>query len=167
MATKTLITEEEYLRTGFEGPDREYKDGELLERGMPTYLHGLIQLRLGALFLGLMKSHNLYPSSEARHRVRPGLVRIPDVAVHLGMPVEGHPNIAPYVAIEILSPDDRMTEVKQKLREYRSFGAAHVWVVDPDDQDLYVYDSDGLHQVRSLQIPEFGINFTPAQIFEV
>jgi Uma2 family endonuclease len=166
MATKTLITEEKYLRTSFEGPDCEYKDGEVLERGMPTYLHGLIQLRLGALFLALMKSHNLYPSSEARHRVRPGLVRIPDVAVHLGMPVEAHPDSAPYVAIEILSPDDRMGDLVQKLREYRSFGAAHVWAVDPDDQTLYVYDSDGLHQVRSLQIPEFGINFSSAQIFE-
>jgi len=167
MATKTLITEEEYLRTSFEGPDREYKDGEVVERGMPTYLHGLIQLQLGALFLPLRKSHNLYPSSEARHRVRPGLVRIPDVAVHLGMPASAHPDTSPYIAIEILSPDDRVTELKQKLREYRSFGAAHVWVVDPDDQALYVYDSDGLHQVRSLQIPEFGINFTAEQIFEV
>ena len=89
------------------------------------------------------------------------------MAVRQGMPKEDCPDTPPYVAIKILSPDDRMGDVTQKLREYRSFGVAHVWVVDPVNQELYGYDSDGLHQVRFLQIPEFGINFTSAQIFEV
>lgn len=31
----------------------------MVARGVPTYLHGLIQLRLGALFLPSMQSHNL------------------------------------------------------------------------------------------------------------
>jgi hypothetical protein len=30
------ITEEEYLRTSYDGLDREYRDGQLLERGEPT-----------------------------------------------------------------------------------------------------------------------------------
>ncbi|GEM_PF-3952619 len=59
-----------------------------------------------------------------------------------------------------------MGEVIQKLREYRSFGAAQVWAVEPDGQALYGYDSVGLHQVRSLQIPELEIHFISAQIFE-
>ncbi len=166
MATGTLISEDEYLRSSYEGPEPEYRDGELIDRGMPTYLHGMIQMVLGALFLPYRKSHDLWPASEARHRVRPGLVRIPDVAVQQGKPAMSHPDHPPYVAIEVLSPDDRMGDVTAKLREYRDFGVAHSWVVDPVAQALYVFDSDGLHQVRSLQIPEFGINFTPEQIFE-
>jgi Uma2 family endonuclease len=166
MATGTLISEDEYLRTSYEGPDPEYRDGELVDRGMPTYLHGMIQAVLASLFLPYRKSNDLWPSTEARHRVRSGLVRIPDVAVQRGKPTMSHPDHPPYVAIEVLSPDDRMGDVTSKLREYRDFGVPHAWVVDPVSQALYVYDSDGLHQVRSLQIPEFGINFTPEQIFE-
>ena len=166
MATKTLITEEEYLRTSFEGLDREYCHGEVVERTMPTFLPGVVQGMLYALFLAYRKSHGLVPSTEARHNLGNGLIRISDVAVRQGMPKKDCPDTPSYVAIEILSPDDRMGDITQKLREYRSFGVPHVWVVDPVSQELYVYDSDGLHQVRSLQIPEFGINFTPAQIFE-
>ena len=60
-----------------------------------------------------------------------------------------------------------MTAVAGKMRDYSDFGVAHAWVVDPELQALYVFGSDGLHQVRSLPIPEFGINLTPQQIFEV
>jgi len=167
MATQTLISEDEYLHAIFEGSEPEFRDGEIVERGMPTYLHGMLQVVLAALFLPYRRSHDLWPSTEARHRIRPGLIRIPDVAVHQGKPSMPHPDYPPYVAIEVLSPDDRMTEVALKMREYRNFGIAHAWVVDPELQALYVFDSDGLHQVRSLQISEFGINFTPEQIFEV
>jgi Uma2 family endonuclease len=166
MATKALVTESEYLETSFSGLDREYCRGEVIERTMPTYLHGVVQGMLYALFLAYRKSHGLVPSTEARHRLADGVIRIPDVAVHQGMPAQPCPDTPPYVAIEVLSPEDRMGDVTAKLREYRDFGVPHAWVVDPVAQALYVYDSDGLHQVRSLQIPEFGINFTPEQIFE-
>ncbi len=166
MATGTLVSEDEYLRTSYEGPEPYFRDGELIDRGKPTYLHGMIQLVLGALFLPYRKSHDLWPASEVRHRFRPGRVRLQDVAVQQGKPALSHPDHPPYVAIEVFSPDDRMGDVTAKLREYRDFGVAHAWVADPVAQALYVFDSDGLHQVRSLQIPEFGINFTPEQIFE-
>lgn len=166
MATKALLTEEEYLETSFDGLDREYCHGEVVERTMPTYLHGVVQGMLYALFLAYRKSHNLVPSTEARHRLAEGLIRIPDVAVHQGMPQKACPDTPPYVVIEVLSPDDRVGDVMQKLREYRAFGVAHVWAVDPEGRTLYVYGVDGWHEVRSLQIPEFGINFTPEQIFE-
>ena len=39
------------------------------------------------------------------------------------------PTIPPFVAIEILSPDDRMTDVRNKLAEYRAWGVTHVWLV--------------------------------------
>ena len=167
MAIQTLVSEDEYLHASFEGSEPEFRDGEILDRGMPTSSHGLIQAVMAALFMQFRKTHSLWPLTETRHRVRPGLVRIPDVAVHQGKPTMPHPDYPPYVAIEVLSPDDRMTEVAGKMREYRDFGVAHAWVVDPELQALYVFDSDGLHQVRSLQIPEFGINLTPQAIFEV
>ncbi len=144
----------------------EFRDGALLERGDPTFLHGMIQAQLGSCFL-LLRQHGFRPAISASHILRPGLIRIPDVAVHQGMPTMPHPDCPPYVAIKVLSADDRMTAIVGKMREYRDFGVAHAWVVDPELQALYVFDPDGLHQVLSLQIPEFGITLTPQQIFEV
>jgi Uma2 family endonuclease len=143
MAINAAISEAEYLSAVFEGLDREYRHGEVVERTIPTYLHGVIQGMLYALFLAYRKSHNLLPSTGARHRLADGLIRIPDVAVHQGMPREACPNTPPFVAIEVLSPDDRVSDVMQKLKEYRDFGVAHIWAVDPENRTLFVYDEEG------------------------
>ena len=39
MSTKSAVGIEEYLRTSFEGLDREYVDGEIVERPLPDQLH--------------------------------------------------------------------------------------------------------------------------------
>jgi Uma2 family endonuclease len=54
---------------------------------------------------------------------------------------EGFLNIAPEIVVEIMSPDDRWSEVKQKLKEYFSIGVKLVWVADPGDRTVYAYRS--------------------------
>ena len=71
----------------------------------------------------------------------------------------------PLIAIEILSTDDRLTAVREKLQEYRTWGVGHVWLVDPHSQRLYTCDT-GLTEVKSLVAHELGIELTPDQIFE-
>ncbi|MCP6756852.1 Uma2 family endonuclease, partial [Klebsiella pneumoniae] len=71
----------------------------------------------------------------------------------------------PFIAIEILSLDDRMTEVRGKLEEYRAWGVPHVWLVDPHSRRLYTCD-EGLHEVESLRVPELDLVVTPADAFE-
>jgi Uma2 family endonuclease len=53
MGAKTAIPAGEYLHTSFPDVDREYRDGELVERTMPDYLHERTQLLLGICFLRL------------------------------------------------------------------------------------------------------------------
>ena len=53
MAAHTQISLEEYLRTSFEGPDREFLDGEIVERNVGDYWHGKVQACLAALFRSL------------------------------------------------------------------------------------------------------------------
>lgn len=50
-------------------------------------------------------------------------------------------NVAPELIIEVMSPDDRWSEVKQKLREYFDIGVIQVWVADPADKTISVYRS--------------------------
>jgi Uma2 family endonuclease len=68
------------------------------------------------------------------------------------------------IAIEILSPDDRLTEVREKLEEYRRWGVPHVWLVDPHSRRLYVCTT-GLCEVSSFHVPEFELQIHPADIF--
>ena len=56
MATKPLVSAEEYLRTSFDGPDREYVDGEIVERNVGENQHSKAQGRLIEVFYELRKT---------------------------------------------------------------------------------------------------------------
>jgi Uma2 family endonuclease len=165
MGTKAALPVEEYLHTAFPDLDKEYRDGVLVERSLPDYLHSKTQGLLIALFVALRKAFPVFVCPELRVRVRPGLIRIPDVSVYYpNEPQEPVPTIPPFVAIEILSPDDRMTDVRAKFAEYRAWGVTHVWLVDPHSKRMYTCDAE-LVEVSVLRITELGVELRPADIF--
>ena len=166
MGIKAALPVEEYLRTAFPDLDKEYRDGELVERSLPDYLHSKTQGLLIALFVALRKTFPVFVCPELRVQVRPGLIRIPDVSVYYpNEPQERVPASPSFVAIEILSPDDRMTDVRNKLAEYRAWGVSHVWLVDPHSKRMYTCEAE-LVEVSTLKIPELGIEVRSADIFE-
>lgn len=157
---------EEYLRTSFPNLDREYRDGEIVERSLPDYQHGRAQLRLGSFFDRLQRQLSLFACTETRMRVAANRFMIPDVAVFSPEPpATAIPDKAPLIVIEILSPDDRLTEVREKLEEYRRWGVPHVWLVDPHSQRLYACEP-GLSEVSSFHLRDFDIEIGPADIFD-
>jgi Uma2 family endonuclease len=161
MASQLQIAPAEYLSTSFEGPDREYVRGEIIERSMPTYPHGKTQALLGSKFVHLRESHHLFPCSETRMRLAPDLYRIPDVAVFAGTePDEEVPSRPPLLVIEIVSPDDRYSEVQEKLAEYQQWGVPHIWVVDPNRRTLATYNAGALLPVSSLTLPGYPLEIS-------
>jgi Uma2 family endonuclease len=165
MGARTVLSVEEYLHTSFPDTDREYRDGDLVERSLPDILHGRTQMLLGAFFESSRKRLSVYACSETRMKLRQGLFRIPDVAVFWPTLPSGVPETPPLIAIEILSPDDRFPEVREKLEEYRAWGVKHVWLVDPHSRRMYTCDA-GLAEVPSLRVEELGVELTAADIFE-
>src|SRR5579863_9103653 len=108
MASRLQVSPGEYLSTSFEGADREYVRGEIVERGMPDNPHSETQGELIHRFRLLRDSHRLFARPELRLRLAADLYRIPDVSVFAGdKPGERVPSHPPLVAIEIMSPDDR------------------------------------------------------------
>jgi Uma2 family endonuclease len=164
MGAKTAISVEKYLQTSFPDLDREYRGGELVERSLPDYLHGKTQFLLLMFFGALRGKFPLFPCPETRMKLRPEVFLIPDVAVFYGSEPGLVPETPPLVAIEILSPDDRMTAVRAKLQEYRTWGVPHVWLVDPHERILYTCDA-GLTEVETLRIPELDFEIGPSQVF--
>jgi len=135
MSTKLLMDVEEYLKTSFEGPDCEYLDGEVVERNMGEIPHGDVQGTLYALLRRLRSKLGIRVIPEIRIQIRSRRYRVADLAVwrtdNIGT---GIPTAPPFLVVDILSPEDRMTRMVPKIQEYLSIGVEYVWVVDPQDK---------------------------------
>jgi Uma2 family endonuclease len=166
MGTKAALSVEEYLHTSFPNLDKEYREGELVDRSLPDLLHSTTQAFIIAFFMAIRKTLLVFPCPELRLKLRSGLYLIPDVSVfHPAKPSAPVPDTPPFIAIEILSKEDRLSKVREKLEEYRAWGVAHVWLVDPYSKRLYTCE-DGLKEVAALSVPELGIEVHPPDLFE-
>jgi Uma2 family endonuclease len=166
MGTRAALSVEEYLHTSFPGLDKEYRDGELVERTLPDYLHSKTQGLLVGFFALLRRTLHVFVCPELRLKIRPNRYLIPDVSIfHGAEPTVRVPDKPPLVVIEILSADDRFPAVREKLEEYRNWGVKHVWLVDPHSKTMYTFDPL-LTEVPTLRIPELGLEVTPADVFE-
>ncbi len=165
VATKTQITAEQYLRMTFEH-DAEFVHGEIVERSMPDYVHATIEALLAFMFGRLRQSHALLVCCELRLKLAPEVYRIPDVTVIAGKrPQSNVPDQPPLVTIEILSKDDRHSDLMQKLEEYRVWGVPNIWVIDPSTQRFSIYTELGLQNVSSLTLANYPFQLAPADLF--
>ena len=114
----------------------------------------------------MSRKTDIFTVVEVRQKVTPTRYRIPDIAVLEGEPEEEVPSIAPLLAIEILSPDDRIGYVVPKLEEYVRWGVRSIWVVDPEDRKLFTYGKAGLHEVSELSLSQYEIVLTKKDVFE-
>ncbi len=166
MASKTLVPVEEYLHISFDGPDREYVDGEIIERHLGSKRHSKAQRRVIRFFESLSDRHSLHLFPEMRVKISSTRYRVPDVAVYFGSePEEEVPSIPPSLVVEIVSEDDRYIEIVRKLAEFHEWGVKYIWLADPSTRALSVYDSARLHDVSSFELPEFGVTLSPGEIF--
>ncbi len=166
MPVKAALSEDEYLRTSFPGADRDFRDGEILERSMPGYGHSKAAMNLGGFFWRLKTVLPVFVAPELRLKLGPGRYRIPDVSVFWpDEPSQSVPDRAPLIAIEVLSPDDSFSEVAAKLAEYWNWGVRHVWLADPDARALYTFDG-ALRQVDRFDVSELGLTIGPPGIFD-
>ena len=131
MSVGTLMAVEDYLRTSFD-PDCDFIDGEVFERNGGKRKHSYAQAQVTIWFGQCGAAERLQPLTELRLRVAAGRVRIPDVVVaETPIPDEEVFTFPPYLCIEIMSPDDTMTAMQDRIDDYLAFGVPNVWVIDP------------------------------------
>lgn len=140
MATTTKLTLEQFLEREETEPASEYEDGEVTQKAMPSIGHGWVQRLLAfALTLYLRANPGRYAGSEVRCIFGPRGHRrayVPDSifisAERRGSwKLDGPFRAAPDLAIEILSPGDRMSRVLRKIRFSLENGVRQVWLIDP------------------------------------
>ncbi len=168
MAAATQISVDEYLKTTYR-PDRDYVDGEVLERNLGERDHSQPQALLAAYFLFRRGEWRLWALTEQRVQVTPHRFRIPDVCVlRMDAPYEQIVTTPPLICIEILSKDDSFASIIDRLDDYVSMGVPNVWVIDPHKRRAYTYSAAGTMEAVNgeLRVADTNISVPLTSIFE-
>ncbi len=147
MKTAALVPVEEYLRTTYD-PDCDYVDGEVLERNLGELEQSDLQSEFVHYFRVHKRTWKAYAFVEQRVQVAKTRFRVPDVCVMVGeKPRDQIFRTPPFICIEVLSPEDRMARVQEKIEDYLKFGVRYVWLINPENRRVWVYTRAGCTEV--------------------
>ncbi|MGB8132428.1 MAG: Uma2 family endonuclease [Candidatus Angelobacter sp.] len=159
MSSITSISVSEYLHSSY-SPDRDFVDGRVEERNVGEHDHAAVQAALILWFGQRQDEWNIEVLPEQRIRISATKFRVPDIClVSLDQPVEQILTKPPLACIEILSPEDTLRRMQERIDDYRQFGVPNIWVLDPATQRGYDCQSSGF-----LDATEFSIAGTPIRL---
>jgi Uma2 family endonuclease len=160
----SYIPVEVYLHSSYE-PDAEYVDGEIENRPMGEYDHASWQQAIQRWFLQHEQIWNVRVRPELRIQVSSTRYRVPDVTVlDRNRPIEQIVTHPPVAVVEILSPEDSMMRMTQKLGEYAAMGIPHIWVIDPVSKQTWRFRDNQLNLFSTFGAPGELIHFDLAEI---
>ncbi len=168
MSSATLISVQEYLSTTYR-PDRDFVDGELRERNLGELEHSLLQGATFAWFWTRQREWNVLPLVEQRIQVAPTRFRVPDVTVlRSDQPLEPIITTPPLILIEVLSKDDSLRSIRERVDDYLNFGVRHVWILDPASKRAYVCSPTGFQEPEQgmLAVPNTPIRLLLSELFD-
>ncbi len=159
MATKTLLSVEEFLRLP-EPVDAHYElvEGELVTVSPGMFRHNHVRdtvLFLLKLFLQERKLGTVV--SEQSFHLFANTIRVPDLAfVRTGrnLPLDELPEGAPDLAVEVISPSNTPREIDQRVSDYFSAGCKRVWLVYPEHREVYIHGLAGVSRRRGDELLE-------------
>ena len=141
-----FVSIEEYLNTSYR-PDCEYIDGIIEERNLGEYQHSVMQAFFVTLFSVNKNAWNARVFPEYRVQVSSTRFRVPDVTVvRLNSPRQNILRTSPLLIIEILSPEDTLKRLQQRVSDYLNFGVEHIWIIDPYSFRAFLADDRGFHE---------------------
>jgi Uma2 family endonuclease len=137
MNTAALMPVDEYLRLT-EKPYREYMDGVIHSKPMPTKFHSALEFML----VLMLRKLGLEAFQELTVRLSPTKYLVPDV---VAAPViqSPYPTEPVLLCCEILSTEDRLGAMLSKCEEYHAWGVPFSWVIDPIKRTAWEYHSAG------------------------
>jgi Uma2 family endonuclease len=159
---------EEYLATSYR-PDCDYVDGEIEERNLGEKEHSILQRAFVFLFLTNQKSWSVEVFPELRVQVSPTRYRVPDITVvQTGVSWERILRKPALLFVEILSPEDRLSKVRERVDDYLKLGTEHIWIIDPELRKGYVCSRRGFQEPENgeLDIPGTPIRVVLSELFE-
>ena len=150
MATATHKLTLQEFESQYADTDRSYEfwDGEAVPKGMPTWIHGLLQAILTQLF----REAGLRAGGEVELRIDPNRRPKPDVIamVRTNKPLERYPTEGLDYVVEIVSEDDNYSHLKDKCRSYEAWNFGHIIVVDPSDRSVVEWKHGAMLPVTEI-----------------
>lgn len=163
---KKLITAEEFWLL----PEHAYAeliDGKVVERMRPGGVHGNISSAINYFLRGWVLQSGAGTVRQESGFIlgrSPNKVRGPDVyfVSKNKVPAEGIPEkfweVAPDLAVEVISPSDTVEVIKEKLEDYFGAGTSEVWLVYPKAKQVEACSPSGVTKVfresDTLQAPD-------------
>lgn len=146
-----MATEQDVLKAeSHTGRVCELIDGVLVEKTM-GYQESLIAVEIIYLLKVFLKEHDLgiVLGADGTLRIFPHQVRVPDVCFiswnrfpDRKLPTEPIPDLAPDIAIEVLSKGNTEQEMQRKLHDYFTAGVRLVWYIHPDTRSAVSYTAE-------------------------
>lgn len=151
----SVITDDELMLISSANPELRFErnaDGTLVTMPPTGGISGNRELKAGAYLLAWVETHDLGEafSSNTGFRLANSAVKSPDAAfVAKGrLPQDWRQredrfiDLAPDFAIEIRSKTDSLSGLQAKMQEYIANGVKLGWLIDPQNQQAFVYRSD-------------------------
>jgi Uma2 family endonuclease len=168
MGAGTRISMGAYLSTSY-SPDREFRDGVLVERNVGDNAQSLLQAALAAYFYRRRKAWQIQVLTALRIKVRGGWYSVPDVCAY-SLPdlTDRYPSTLPLLWMEILSDDDTMSEVRNKASELIACGVPWVWIIDQHTLESELHSKNSVQQVpeKTLRLPGTPIEILLQAVLE-
>ena len=141
-------------------PEKEYEivNGQPEEKDMAGARHSRIGTRLIGRLQPFVEANALGEvyGPDATFRIGRNQ-RLPDVSFVAAarIPEEGDPEgiweIAPDLAVEVVSPNDVWEKLHGKVLEYFAAGVKQVWLISPEYKNVFVFDSPTQTTILSEQ----------------
>lgn len=140
---------EEFLAMPDTKPASEYFNGEVIQKPMPKGKHSILQVELASAINQKAKPHKLGLALTELRCTFAGRSIVPDIAVIRweNLPRDEDGEIAdrfnrhPDWVIEILSPEQPMTLVMEKILFCLQHGTELGWLIDPQTKSITVFQS--------------------------
>lgn len=146
---QTLLTGEDLFKMG-EIEWVELVRGEIVHMSPTGYVHGRVENNIAFALETFARRHKLGQIMTGEVGIytarQPDTTRAADIAYISNermrqVKSSSYLDVAPELIVEVTSPDDRWSDVMEKLGEYFAIGVQAVWVADPQTHSVYVYRS--------------------------
>ena len=151
VTTTRLMTAEELLNMPDDGFRYELVRGELRKRPLAGQNHGRYASNIGLSLGGHAKTNRLGKSyiadtgyilaTDPDHVLAPDFAFISNERLREIGESDGFAQGAPDVAVEVISPNDRYTEVEEKVEDWLNAGCRAVIIVNPRRRTVNLHRS--------------------------
>ncbi|MDJ0599453.1 MAG: Uma2 family endonuclease [Crocosphaera sp.] len=174
------LTLAEFLQLPETKPIKEYVDGNIIEKPMPQGKHSAIQGELLVRINHSMRQKRIARAFPELRCTFGDRSIVPDLVIFTWERIPRDENgeianlftLAPNWTIEILSPAQSQTKVTKNILHCLKYGTEMGWLIDPDEQTIFVYRSQQELEVYDqldllLSVPSFAkeLHLTVQDIF--